>query len=107
MSGSSNEHNIIIGKWTKITNSECSNLYPDNLEFKERGIYRGFKGLDKKEFTIWDAGSYEIIDNNQMKISTANDAEILYNFSIHDNTLEFLDENRCKFRYQKESNKSS
>jgi hypothetical protein len=71
------------------------------LEFKDDRIYRGFKGINKNEFTIWDAGSYEILSSEQIKISTANDAEIIYTFSIKDKILNFLDQNTCKFQYQK------
>lgn len=110
MSDASNENNAIIGKWSKISfsttsssspQSDCSSIYPDNLEFKNGGIYRGFKGTNKNEFTVWDAGSYEILSTEQIKISTANDAEIVYTFSIKDNILNFLDKNKCQFQYQK------
>ena len=101
MSEISTEHNFIIGKWSKISQSECSSIYPDELEFKNNGIYRGFKGINKNEFTLWDAGSYEIFSNEQIKISTANDAEIVYIFSFKDNNLNFLDKDKCKFQYQK------
>ena len=107
MSESSNENNIIIGKWTKISKtvssqSECSSKYPDNIEFKSGGIYRGFKGIDKNEFTIWDVGSYKLLSKDQIKISTANDAQIAYTFSIKDNILYFLDKEKCQFQYQKD-----
>ena len=113
MSEASNENNAIIGKWSKISfspsssssssspQSDCSSIYPDDLEFKNGGIYRGFKGINKNEFTVWDAGSYEILSREQIKISTANDAEIVYTFSIKDNILNFLDKNKCQFQYQK------
>jgi len=110
MSEASNENNAIIGKWSKISfssssssspQSDCSSIYPDDLEFKNGGIYRGFKGINKNEFTVWDAGSYEILSTEQIKISTANDAEIVYTFSIKNNTLNFLDKNKCQFQYQK------
>ena len=113
MSEASKESNAIIGKWSKISfsissssssspQSDCSSIYPDDLEFKNGGIYRGFKGINKNEFTVWDAGSYEILSTEQIKISTANDAEIVYTFSITDNNiLNFLDKNKCQFQYQK------
>ena len=90
---------ILKGLWEKITESECSNQYPDLLEFKEAGIYIGSK--NSGEFTIWDAGSYEIISGNSIKISTANDAEINYTFFIDKDKLTFTDGNNCKFVYEK------
>jgi hypothetical protein len=101
MSEPSNEYTSIIGKWTKISKTECSMIYPDDLEFQDGGIYRGYKGINKNEFTVWDAGSYEILSREQIKISTANDAEIIYTFSITDNILNFLDKDNCQFQYQK------
>jgi hypothetical protein len=94
-------YNAIIGKWTKISNLECSRMYPDDLEFNEKRSYRGLKGLDKNKFTLWDVGSYEILSDHQIKISTANDEVIIYTFSIKDNILNFIDENNCQFQYQK------
>ena len=90
---------ILKGVWEKITESECSNQYPDLIEFKEAGIYIGSK--NSGEFTIWDAGSYEIISGNSIKISTANDAEIKYTFFIDESNLTFTDGNNCKFVYEK------
>lgn len=65
------------------------------------GIYYGSKGENKNEFTIWDAGSYEIISDTKIKISTANDKEIIYNFSTYDNLLNFVDEEDCHIQYKR------
>ena len=99
LDGTNKTNKILKGVWEKITESECSNQYPDLIEFKEAGIYIGSK--NSGEFTIWDAGSYEIISGNSIKISTANDAEIKYTFFIDEGNLTFTDINNCKFVYEK------
>ena len=99
LDGTKNTNKILKGLWEKITESECSNQYPDLIEFKEAGIYIGSK--NSGEFTIWDAGSYEIISGNSIKISTANDAEIKYTFFVDKGNLTFTDGNNCKFVYEK------
>jgi len=99
LDGTKKNNKILKGLWEKITESECSNQYPDLIEFKEAGIYLGSK--NSGQFTIWDAGSYEIISGNSIKISTANDAEINYTFFIDKDKLTFTDGNNCKFVYEK------
>jgi hypothetical protein len=96
-----NQNKNIIGKWIKIKLSFCGEKYPDELNFLKNGIYSGSKGENKKEFTIWDAGSYEIISDNRIKISTANDKEIIYHFSTHNNLLNFVDEENCEIQYKR------
>lgn len=94
-------HKEIWGKWIKITRSRCSELYPDELDFHETGIYFGKKGEETRHFTIWDAGDYYIISDDLIKISTANDEEITYQFWIDGRTLKFKDNKGCEFSYKK------
>lgn len=91
----------LVGKWKKITTTRCSEIYPDGLEFRERGIYGGRKGEEGREFTWWDAGEYQVLAKNQIKISTANDAEIVYEFSISGDILTFVDRDECEFQYRR------
>jgi hypothetical protein len=95
---------IILGNWLKIHHTECSRRYPARLEFRENGVYlvRPEVGATK-EHPIWDGGEYEIISEDQIKISTANDAKLIYNFSVSESEggkiLIFLDGQGCKFQY--------
>ena len=91
----------LIGKWKKITTTMCSEIYPDGLEFREHGIYGGQKGEEAGEFTLWGAGEYQAVAKNRVKISTANDAEIVYEFSIFGDVLIFVDRDGCEFQYRR------
>ena len=92
--------NNLIGIWKKNSVTICNEKYPDFLEFYENGTYIG-----KKErigdFSIWDVGEYIIISNSQIKISTAYDAEIIYEYSISSEKLKFKDNDNCEFQYQR------
>lgn len=90
----------ILGKWIKLTRSECSEQYPEELFFQTLNIYFGKTG-DEKKFVIWDAGEYYILSDDLIKISTANDKEIIYHFKISDNVLKFRDDEGCEFSYEK------
>lgn len=90
----------IVATWTKIQAS-CNEKYPDKLEFFNNGLYRGSIGNNDNEFTIWDAGNYEIISDSKIKISTANDEVIMYSYLINDNILNFVDREGCEIRYKK------
>ncbi|MDQ3968601.1 MAG: hypothetical protein M3275_09425 [Thermoproteota archaeon] len=105
MSNSKSREKIILGNWLKIHHTECSRRYPARLEFRENGVYLVHLEDDdtEKEHPIWDGGEYEIISEDQIKISTANDAKLIYNFSVSKSEggrmLIFLDSHGCKFRY--------
>lgn len=81
--------------------AECSDIYPDEIELFESGTYEGRKGEAGGEFTLWDAGEYEVLSEDRIKISTANDAEIVYRFAISHDRLTFVDEDGCEFKYRR------
>jgi hypothetical protein len=95
----STETSAFVGNWEKLTSSQCSQLYPDQLEFRERGVYFGHKNQPGM-FTLWDVGSYEIISPTQVKISLANDAIITYQYSLTNGILAFVDPSQCEFKYR-------
>jgi hypothetical protein len=90
----------LVGNWQKITHSACSEMYPDRIRFLEGKSYSGHKALPGT-FTQWDVGTYEVADPGQVKISTANDAIITYQFDISDGVLAFRDPDGCEFKYRK------
>src|SRR5262245_29439986 len=87
------------GQWEKISKAECSRLYPDLLQFDPNHLYRGF--MNTGEFTVWDVGTYEIVDASRVRISTANDAILTYAFQFTADTLTFKDTSGCEFKYRK------
>ena len=90
----------LIGIWKKVIVSICNEKYPEILEFHQNGTYLG-KKEQTGNFSFWDAGEFQIISSTQIKISTANDAEIIYDYSISGNGLTFEDNDNCKFQYQR------
>jgi hypothetical protein len=91
----------LLGRWKKITDTKCSKIYPDDLEFMEMGMYIGKKAQETTMHPYWDAGTYQILNKDQVKISTANDAQVIYNFSITDSTLIFMSADKCEFKYRR------
>jgi hypothetical protein len=94
------EQTIQLGRWRKATRTECSELYPDQLLFREGGIYTGEKE-PPGSFTQWDAGTYEVVGPGRIEISTANDRVVSYTFTASENTLRFRDPEGCDFEYVK------
>jgi len=90
----------LAGTWKKISTATCDQAYPDEIEFFERPRYLGKKG-PHQGFILWDAGSYEIVQENQVKISTATDEQVLYQFSLSGDLLTFIDPEGCEFKYQR------
>ena len=83
----------------KVTRDVCSEPYPDELEFRENGLYIGSKGAG--EFTIWDVGEFERRSDSEVMISTANDVHIVYRYELSEDVLSFEDADGCRFRYRR------
>jgi hypothetical protein len=93
-------HMTLVGKWQKRSTTECSKTYPDNVEFFERGTYVGQK-QSRGSFTLWDAGEYQVLSANQVKISIATDAIKTYQYSIARDVLTFVDPDGCELQYRR------
>jgi hypothetical protein len=90
----------IAGTWRKTTVSECSRKYPETITFQEGKLYTG-RNDEPGTFTEWDVGTYVPHGERQFKISTANDANIAYDFKLEGKTLTFTDPDGCTFSYDK------
>jgi len=91
----------LVGKWSKLERTSCNEKYPDILEFMKNGLYSGSKGENANEYTLWDTGDYKVVSENQIKISTANDKIVRYNYFNRDNVLTFEDEEKCQVQYKR------
>ena len=90
----------LVGTWDKVTSSSCSGIYPDRLVFQGDGRYRGQKQA-AGTFAIWDVGTFDVVSDAQVKISTANDAVRVYSFALAGDLLTFVDPEQCEFRYRR------
>ena len=90
----------LVGIWEKITSSPCSRAYPRRLEFRENKLYFGHVDTPGA-FAMWDAGTFELVDDRQMRLSTANDAVVGYRFSLSSDVLTFVDPQNCEFKYRR------
>ncbi len=97
---SSSPVNPLAGEWQKVTASSCDELYPDHLIFQDNDIYFGRRD-PAGTFTTWDAGKYELVGPEQVRLSTANDAILPYRYSLDGDVLTFEDGEKCVFRYQR------
>lgn len=92
---------LLIGDWTKDTGLTCAQAYPDVLQLQESGLYFG-RMNSPGMFTLWDVGTYVVIDHRTIDISTANDAVVRYSYLVRDgNQLTFQDPDGCEFDYRK------
>ena len=74
-------------------------LAEKELELRELGVYVGSKGPG--EFTLWDAGGWQILGEGRVRISTATDAEVAYRFSLSGDRLAFEDAAGCRYEYRR------
>ena len=88
----------IIGTWRKTSMDSCSEKYPDELEFRESGIY--LTNSPAGEYRYWQSGDFSITSERLLKIQTANDAMQSYEFAIDsDGMLSIVDEQQCRVTY--------
>lgn len=90
----------LAGTWEKTTQSPCSQAYPDRITFQEKGLYTGEKD-PPGTFSTWDVGKYTLIDAQRVKISTASDEIVTYEFSISGDVVTFIDPDGCKFGFRR------
>jgi hypothetical protein len=89
------------GVWHKTSRSQCAEQYPDRLDIREGGLYFGQKD-PAGSFTQWDAGTWEVAGPEQVKMSTANDAVLSYNFLLAGDVLTFTDPQGCEIQYRRQ-----
>jgi hypothetical protein len=90
----------LIGTWQRIQPASCGFIYPDTIRFEASGLYFGQKE-PPGNFTLWDAGTFEVAGPGSIKISTATDAVIAYPYAIAGDVLNFSDAEGCTFGYRR------
>jgi hypothetical protein len=89
----------LTGTWRKISSQGCDRQYPDEIEFRE-ATYLARKGPGQG-FIIWDAGGYQIVGPDEVKIEIATDEQVPYRFSVGGDVVTFNDREGCEFRYRR------
>ena len=88
------------GTWIKTSVSPGNDIYPDRIVFKKNGLYFGNKERPDT-FTCWDVGTYEVVSENQVRLSTATDALITYQFTMSGDNLRFVDPQGRELDYRR------
>lgn len=91
----------LTGRWRQNHASGGPSAYPDEIAFEANGLYKGSKGADGRDFTIWDVGRTEILSAHELKISTATDREIVYTFHLAGDELTITDAEGTRLRYSR------
>ena len=90
----------LTGRWERIAGGgPCSEPYPDRIAFQSGGLYQA--SSEPARFTLWDVGTYEVTGPNRVKLSTANDAVVAYEFAIAGDSLTFIAPDACRIGYRK------
>ncbi|MEZ5934475.1 MAG: hypothetical protein R3F54_21555 [Alphaproteobacteria bacterium] len=90
----------LIGEWEKLESPACAALYPVRISFLANGNYQGSAAVSGT-FTLWDVGSYELIKDDELELSTATDAVKSYRFALADDVMSLTDEADCRFTYRR------
>ncbi len=86
----------IYSHWKKLhTDSRCTEKYPNEIEFKESGLFFSSGG----ENSIWDIGEFELLSSKEITLSTIIDKVIKYEYSIDANKLLIVDDADCHVVY--------
>jgi YD repeat-containing protein len=90
----------LIGSWHKAGDVACAAGYAAHLRIEAGGLYFG-STEPPGEFTWWDGGTWRVIAQGQLALSTANDAVVLYTYTLQDDTLTIVDAAGCRFSYRR------
>ena len=66
----------LIGRWLRLTSDEVAQRYPVEITFAE-ATYRGTRA-ETQGFILWDAGTYRLVDDHTLILSTASDELVTY-----------------------------
>jgi hypothetical protein len=91
----------LLGTWEKAGGAPCSARYPDELELHPDGRYLGRMREGAAEHPIWDVGSYELVGEGRIAVSTSYDARPTYDYSLANDVLTFIDDEGCRFEYRR------
>ncbi|MGH3024045.1 MAG: hypothetical protein ACRDNI_10345 [Gaiellaceae bacterium] len=90
-------HAPLQGAWRKTTSEACAEAYPDEIEFFEHR-FLGRKGPGQG-FVRWDVGGYEVSGPDEIRVATATDERVAYEFSVEGDELTFVDPEGCRVTY--------
>jgi hypothetical protein len=87
------------GTWRKVSSKDCDRQYPDEIEFRD-ATYLGRKGAGQG-FIVWDAGGFQVVAPDEVKIEIATDEQVPYRFSLEGDVVTFRDAEGCEFSYRR------
>lgn len=91
----------LVGSWRRLGAPPCAAQYPALLHLEADGRYRGSTD-PPGGFARWDVGTWELVEQGRVAISTANDAVIRYDYALDGDALVFTDPEHCRFGYRRE-----
>ena len=94
----SNIDSKLVGEWRKTGREACAERYAANLRFDANGLYFG-EAERPGEFTLWDNGTWRLVEQGTLAMSTANDAVVRYGYALVGDSLIFTDPTGCRFSY--------
>lgn len=90
----------LLGSWEKITRSDCAAQYPAVIAFKENGLYTAEADAQARFHPVWDVGTF-VVEADQARLSTSNDAVIAYKIREANGQLTFTSPDGCDITYRK------
>lgn len=94
---------LLVGQWIRVSQGPAAEIYPERLQFTERGTFAGSNAHDSRWHPIWDTGVYKLVGDGKVRLSTANDAEIEYPVWSEGEELTFAIGERAEVKYRRET----
>ena len=91
----------LVGHWRKSSTDAATPRYPDQLEFRADGTYRG-RASAPGTFVVWDVGTYRV-SGETLRMSTATDAVVAYRLSRTADGLRIVDDRGVEISYAREA----
>jgi hypothetical protein len=97
------DERALAGRWEKVSTETGAGPYPDLLELGEGGRYRGEMRPGSPHHPLWDLGGWEAAGPGRVRISTANDARVVYDVRVGGDELTFTAPDGCEVAYRRAS----
>ena len=97
----------VVGDWVRASElpSSARFAYPERLEIREGGIYLIPQAEIYKYAPLWQGGAIEAVEGapDRIRLQSANDAMLEYDWSLGDDALTFVVEDHLEIVYRRMS----
>lgn len=91
---------LLIGSWSRQPGERCGEIYPPQVEFRDRGVYFAPEGPNLG--SIWHGGGWRLEGDATLVVEAANDANLRYRLVAAPDAITLTDDRGCEVRFRRD-----